>query len=243
MTENKFYGILKFFSNEDYLNDLCNGVFYCNTPEFYRLHEGEGVSDHTESCSASYRNERGDRNGRIVIQGKHTINLTNFTMRSAGEKDSWLHCWTTVLIPNNDKELNELISNFNRLRNEFGLNYAYIRPANIKPFISLLSNLTKNDVRAGDVKYSPSFNEWSPCCKNIEYKYQREFRFLIGECPELSVDPLIIRCPNKFKGLIEKNLRIDLCSKDGKYVWFALNGSREFVTRKDRDKVEEIYKN
>jgi hypothetical protein len=48
---------------------------------------------------------------------------------------------------------------------------------------------------------------------------------------------------NKFNRLIEKISRSDLYSQNDKYVWFALNGARKIITRKNRDKVEKAFKN
>ena len=49
MEKPKLCGLLKFFSKEQYLDDFLNGLFYCNTPEYYRLSKQEGVGDQHES--------------------------------------------------------------------------------------------------------------------------------------------------------------------------------------------------
>jgi hypothetical protein len=53
-------GLLKFFRDFDKLKKLRDGLFYCNTPEFYRQSGQEGVSDLHESCSHAYRKNRDD---------------------------------------------------------------------------------------------------------------------------------------------------------------------------------------
>lgn len=191
MKKGKIIGIIKFFKSEDYLDQLCNGKLFCNTPEYYRLHDAEGVSDRSECCSWAYRKSRGDVGGRIEVEG-HTIEgITNITYRANGYKDSWLHCWTTLVMPQSDEELDNFIKDIKRIRSEFGLNYAYIRPSKISPFINHIKTMTTHEVKAGEVAYSEKTHDWSPACKSKKYQYQREFRILIGECQELSTEPLI----------------------------------------------------
>jgi len=94
-------GIVKFYRNEEYLDEFLAGKLYCNTPEYYRLHDGEGVSDPNESITASYRPERGDPKPTMHIAGKPISpdRIGRLTVRGTGRKDRWLHCWTRLTVP------------------------------------------------------------------------------------------------------------------------------------------------
>lgn len=234
MDNRDFFGIIKFFKNEEFLSQLCGGTLFCNTPEYYRLHDGEGVSDRYECCTWSFRKIRGDTGAKIVVNGYSIEELTNVTFRSTGMKDSWLHCWTTLETPKNEAELGILVKDIQRIRSEFGLNYAYIPPTKIKPFIEHIKTLTTHKVEACKVTYSDKQKDWSPVCKSTRYKYQREFRILIGECQELSTEPLIIQNKNNFNDFIMKNISIEYSSIDSEWIWFGIDGTREIVHNKER---------
>jgi len=168
-----FLGIIKFFKNEDYLAQLLGGKLYCNTPEYYRLNDEKGVSDRFECCTWSFRESRGDTGAKIVVDG-HTIQgLTNVTIRSTGMKDRWLHCWTRLLMPQDETQLEQLVADLRRVRSEFGLHYAYIPEFKIKSFIERIKGMTTHKVGAGNVIYSEDSTDWSPICKSIAYQYQR----------------------------------------------------------------------
>ncbi|MFA6500150.1 MAG: hypothetical protein WC256_11675 [Desulfurivibrionaceae bacterium] len=232
MKEGDILGIIKFFRNEDHLDQLCNGKIFCNTPEFYRLHDKDGVADCTECCTWSFRKNRGDTGAKIVVEGHSIGGLTNITFRATGAKDSWLHCWTILRMPINDEELESLVKDIKRIRSEFGLNYAYIQPSKINQFINRIKTLTKHEVKAGEVVYSENFTDWSPACKNTNYEYQREFRILIGECQELSTEPLIIESPQRFSDVIMKNINFKISSEDDAWIWFGLNGTEDIAHNK-----------
>jgi|GEM_PF-1247438 len=231
------FGIIKFFKNEEYLNQLCGGKLFCNTPEFYRLHNEKGISDPFESCAWSYRRGRGDEPAKVVIDGHKIDGLSSVTFRSNGIKDSWLHCWTALAEPKDDIELLNLVNDLNRIRSEFGLNYAYIPPSKIKPFIDYIQSMTTHHVNAGMVSYSNKRTDWSPACKSTNYEYQREYRILIGECKELSVEPLVIESKTNFNDFIMRDIKIEITSKDGEWIWFGLNGCSEIIHDKSSNSI------
>jgi hypothetical protein len=216
MNNSEIFGLIKFFDNDDFLSQLCNGTFYCNTPECYRLHTKQGVSDPYECCSWSFRKTRGDAGAKIVVGGNTIEGLNNITCRATGMKDSWLHCWTLLEFSQDEAEVESLVNDLQRIRNEFGSNYAYMLPSNIWPFFNHLKTLTQHKVSAIRVTYSSKPNEWSPICKSMDYQYQREFRFLIGECQELTTDPLIIQNQKGFSDFILKDAGIAIQNINGK---------------------------
>ena len=237
MQNRDVFGIIKFFNNEEYLSQLCGGKLYCNTPEFYRLNDEKGISDRSECCSWSFRKSRGDAGAKIVIGGHVIDGLTNVTIRSTGMKDSWLHCWTTLTIPQDEMELENLVNDLRRIRSEFGLFYAYIPPANINPFIDHIKTLSKHEVKSGMVMYSDKHKDWSIICKSTDYRYQREFRIVVGECQELSTEPLILEDIKGFNGFLLKNISIDITSSDYEWIWFRINGDRDIVHNQKRTDI------
>jgi hypothetical protein len=90
-------GIIKFFRNENHLNELCAGKLHCSTPEFYRMSNVEGVADKNECVTDSYRRNRGDKEMIFKINGIQMCGIQHNTLRGTGMKDRWLHCWTLLI--------------------------------------------------------------------------------------------------------------------------------------------------
>ena len=197
-------GLIKFFSNDSFLDALIDGTLYCNTPEFYRKSELEGVSDLNESCLFSYRPERGDDEIILQVNGVEIQGVKRLTAYNPGLRDAWLHCWMVLDIPKTDEELIALKEDVLRLQTEFGRNYAFIRYDSITPFLNALKTLTDHRVVAGKVAYSANSTDCGPHCKDISYSYQKEFRYLVGECGVNEVAPLVLKYDEGFGKYIEK---------------------------------------
>jgi hypothetical protein len=206
--KNKMIGIIKFFNDESYLDSLISGTFYCNTPEFYRQSKVEGVSDKNESCLFSYRGERGDDKIVLEFNGLEIKNIKSLTAHNPSPRDAWLHCWMALEIPKTDEELEALERDVLRLQIEFGRSYAFISSDKIAPFLNAIQILTPLQVTARKVDYCDKAINWSPICKDISYSYQREFRFLIGQCTTTQVEGLKLNRENGFSEFILKNPKI-----------------------------------
>ena len=191
-------GIIKFFSNNSFLEKLIAGKLYCNTPEYYRHNKLEGVSDQNESCLFSFRPERGDEEIILEVNGINIKDIKRLTAHNSGLREAWLHCWMTLEIPKTDEELIALKKDVHRMQTEFGPDYAFIRYDRIHSFLNTIKTLTDYQVIAGKVAYSEKSTDCGPSCKALSYSYQREFRFLIGECGIDNVDPLILNCKEGF---------------------------------------------
>jgi len=124
MKAGNILGIIKFFKNEKYLKDLCAGKLYCNTLEFYRLNNEVGVGDKHEGVSYAYRKKRGEKYGSLIVDGVPLPGIETLTLRGTGRKDSWLHCWTLLIMPANDEELEKFYKDISQMRLEFGPHYA-----------------------------------------------------------------------------------------------------------------------
>lgn len=59
--------------------------------------------------------------------------------------------------------------------------------------------------------------------KSLEYSYQREYRFLFGECSASEIEHYIFNDLDGFSNLIFKNTDFRLQSSDGKKVFFDLS--------------------
>lgn len=223
MSNNYFLGIIKFFRDPNKLNALENGLFYCNTPEYYRFSSDEGISDLHESCTTAYRSSRGDLPIKIKIKGQEIEGLTAVTIYQGGTKDRWLHCWFGLHIPQNESELNFLANDLNRMRKEFGVNFAFIPCDKIAAFVNHLETLSTYKVDHGFVRYSDSKMDWSYGCKPSAYSYQREYRFVIGECNHTCVEHLELNSDLGFSNFILINQSIEIVDADAGHVFFHLD--------------------
>lgn len=222
MRSNQLLGIVKFFDNEDYLSKLIDGIFYCKTPEVYRLEKREGVSDRLEGCRYSYRAERGDGDTSLTFNGVDISDAVAVTIQSTRHKDSWMHCWFSLRVPENEDSLILLKSDIERMKAEFGSKCAFIPLEKMKPFIEHLQKLSSKSLGCGFVEYSEDPNQWGRLCKSMQYAYQREYRFLFGECSVHDVEPYIFNEEQGFSEYIYRGESLKLTSKSGEKIWLEL---------------------
>lgn len=78
----------------------------------------------------------------------------------------------------------------------------------IAPFLNTIQFLTPLQVIARKVDYCDKAINRSPICKDVLYSYQREFRFLIGQCTITQVEGLKLNRENGFSEFILKNPKI-----------------------------------
>jgi hypothetical protein len=230
MVLNLFLGILKFFQNEKYLDELISGVFRCTPPEIYRNNDEKGKSDKFESCFLSYRPERNDEPMILKVGDYEISDLLGLTIYNKNYTDSWMHCWFIFQLPKDEEALKLLNTEIQRMQQEFGNNYAFIPSANLKPFVNRLKKLSSKKMYCGSVKYSPEKHDWENLCKGLDFSYQREYRFLFGECSSSEKEPYVIEDPKGFGSLILKNPNLKLESNDKKVIWFELNKTNKTDT-------------
>lgn len=223
MEANQFIGLIKFFRNEDFLDKLCSGLFYCNTPEEYRLNEQKGIGDPVESCRHSYRLSRNDSEIFVEINGHVLTGVEGLTLHNSGSRDSWLHCWFELRIPSDQDALNTLNANIKRMKTEFGNNFAFIPAPKLKPLVELLQKHSEHPLYCGSVQYSNDPSEWGNLCKSLEFSYQNEYRFLFGKCDTHSLEPYQFNITEDLKDFIFKNPELKLVdSIDQESEWFVL---------------------
>lgn len=216
-------GLIKFFKNEDFLDQFLSGCFYCNTPEYYRLSNSPGVSDKNESALYTYRQSRGDSGIKLSINDLVTDEVLSLTIHPSGFGDAYLHCWTLFEIPKTESDLNLLKNDLKRMRSEFGEHYAFLPLNNLSELFGRINKRNDKKVWCQEVTYSASPNRWSSVCKSKDFAYQREFRFGIEGCNTHSLEPLILQCPNGFKDLVHKNPHIELGDQMSGVKWLEIH--------------------
>lgn len=137
MRANNLLGLIKFFSNEDFLDKLVGGLMHCQNPERYHQSKQEGVSDKHESCSYAWRSERGDSAISILINGKElpSDGLRALTIHNGQPSESWISCWFMLHVPPDANELTRLTTDVKRMKDEFGRGFAFIPHDRIGPFL------------------------------------------------------------------------------------------------------------
>jgi hypothetical protein len=194
--------LIKFFRDRDKLDSFLDGMFWCNTPEFYRLEDAAGVGDKNESCVHSYRASRDGVRATSTIEGLSPIEITSSTWHNYSLKDRWMHCWFEWNLPKTDKDGIRLVEDINRMMSEFGNLYTVLLYRDISEFISRVDKVTDLNFGANTVRYSTIREEWNSLCKDTRYAYQREFRFLLGECSASEVEPQKIYISKGFRDIV-----------------------------------------
>lgn len=220
--EKHIFCLIKFFSNKEYLDYLLQGRFYCNTPEFYRNFEGEGVGDINESCISSFRKGRSDFEPTITIKGLEAIDITSATLHGNEKKEKWMHCWFALTKPESDEEFEQFICNIKRMRDEFGKHFAIIDAVHISKLVEAIETSSGHNVYHGLVEYSDNRPDWSSRCKSSEYAYQQEYRFLIGNCNHLDKAPLKFKLPKNCYKLVTGNSPLQMADNKTGELLFKL---------------------
>ena len=206
-------GLLKFFERDDYIDSLLGGTVFFAAPETYRADGHEGRGDPQESCAAAYRMQAGDLPLQMKF-GDQEFQVTALTVHSAGRKQGWLHCWFAIELPTDFEELERLIEDINRMRDQFGSRYVFLHAERIDNFVDRvrgsLPSEPKDGIDHGLVNYSARQDEFGVFCKAHHYAYQREYRFVLGECGHIETTAKQVRCPGGFKDILflEPTIRI-----------------------------------
>ena len=176
--------LIKWGKCED-LEKLVQGELYLNTPEYYRIHADNSFGDKFESCAYSYRAGR-DEIAPVLL--KDGVPLSHFRTKSAtfytaSKQSFYLHCWSMVSAWDSPSELKALALGLQRQREQLGPCFVALRSRDIG---SLLERIQEKepDARCSHIEYSDDLNRQSCVCKRTQFAWQREFRFLVGDCAE-----------------------------------------------------------
>ena len=236
MQANQICGLFKFYRQETRLDQLIAGTIHANTAEFYRTHKAPGVRDPYESVSWAYREEAGDPPPRMWVNDRELTGLTRLTVRGTGMKDRWLHCWTILRFPESPAALDQLVADLQRMREEFGTHYGFIFPQDTNALLGRIQKCTKHEVNCAEVSYTNDMRNQSPVCKAEEYRYQREWRILIGEPPEHSTEPLRIDVSGGLSAHIHKDPPLRLFDERRNIDWLTMDGDGGFTYTRPQER-------
>ena len=192
MTEVRVAAIVR-FGRREHLEQLLEGKIRWVPPEYYRMRYEHPTGDLDESCSASYRRVRASWKPVLTVDG-HEIpadDMISLTLRGKGHPDRYLHCWSIIALPEDPDQLACLKDDLTRIRLEFGCDYLSMPHTNIEEYLVRIALKSPGEVSASIVRYTGRREEWGPACKDLQFKYQREFRFLSGKCEERDEMPII----------------------------------------------------
>ncbi|MRT05280.1 hypothetical protein [Ewingella americana] len=216
MSNKTFVGIVRFTSHQ-YANDLVSGQVYFGAAENYRHREDgiymQGIADFNESCIACYRSDRDFEPPILkfrIPNSDGSIPDTFFSLKGIkkldvkmGTDDHWLSCWYSLFIDEDDIEhdVNNIQEDMDKMRNEFGTTAVFIFKDDIAKFVEILNE--KVDVHYGFVGYTKNHMECNVFKKRYEFKYQKEFRFVISGCPPRSKENKLVTLDDSVDGLLK----------------------------------------
>ncbi|MCK8586381.1 hypothetical protein LNQ51_16140 [Yersinia ruckeri] len=201
--------LVKFFAKSEYKQAFLNGQVFCSTPAYYRKANKVGVADRCESAIYSHYNGfEPDDDIRLAIGlgkkfGVNKINLKDcisFILRQAREVDSWLNCW--YLLDLTTTTPNSLADNLDRMLKEFGEHTVLLDMDNFGEFLQRIKKHSTKAVDFCTVQYTENPFEISKYRKLSRYSYQKEFRFMFGECDFQCIEPYdTLLIPGGFRDL------------------------------------------
>ena len=173
----------------EHLEKLVQGKLYLNTPEYYRINADKSFGDKFESCAYSYRQERDQfapvlfKNGVQLSQ----VHPTSATIYSATDRSFYLHCWSIVSAWNDFRRHERMLADLKKQQEQLGPCFVALRSGNIGKLLKRIQRMEPN-ADCSHVEYSDDPNRQSCVCKRTQFSWQREFRFLVGECAEKHTD-------------------------------------------------------
>jgi len=185
----KRVGALIKWGKREHLEKLVRGELYLNTPEYYRINADKTFGDEFESCAYSYREERDEIAPVFLKDGVPLSQLhpTSATVYGATDRSFHLHCWSMVSAWDESHELEALVADLQAQREQLGPCFVALRSRDIGTLLERI-RVMEPDAGCSHVEYSDDPNRQSCVCKRTRFSWQREFRFLIGECAERDRD-------------------------------------------------------
>ncbi|MBM3955095.1 MAG: hypothetical protein FJ284_13575 [Planctomycetes bacterium] len=219
-------GLLKFFGKDEYLASLARGLVYFTPPESYRIDGHEGRGDPQESCSATFRMQDGGFPLQMKF-GDQELQVTALTAHNPGRKPGRLNCWFAIGLPTDFEELERLVNDVNQMRATFGSRYVFLHRDHIEVFAShVRANAPSESANALDhglVEYSARQSEWGVFCKPAGYAYQREYRFVLGECGHMERAAQKVQCPADVQHILHVEPTIQIYAQTEKELLLVLD--------------------
>ncbi len=207
--------LIKFFSKREHYLSFKKGTNLFRTPHYYRKDKSVGRGDRGESCTGYWDKKLGDELPSIVNNGVR-VNLDGvqsiLVYPAAEQKDAWLQSWAVIGPYNNfENSLEQMI-------NDFGTYFVILPATKIGEYRHLLAKASGCKVHMGAVRYSDDPLEGSLVIKHSKFSYQKEFRFLLGECSKGEMHDKKIQLQGVSKLLLEAStLRLTNQSGEIKY--------------------------
>ena len=212
---------IKFFNNPKYANDLLEGKFFCNTPAYYRKSNMEGVGDTQESVAYSGTYDPNYRIDNISLKKLVKLSdlpvpeneLKELTVSLFPEqfKHGWLHCWFVIDEVTDLEFVAQLAADLIRVQKEFGLNYVFFTSNDFHEMTKRLADKLDRPVGTARIAYTDNNYFHNIACKRLEYKYQREFRFILEECEINETNPKIY-CLGDMRDILKFNKPVKILS-------------------------------
>lgn len=210
--------LIKFFSEEEHYLAFKKGITLFRTPHYYRKNEDAGRGDRSESCLGYWDKQLGDELPNIINNGDK-INLDDaqniLVYPAAEQKDAWLQSWA-IIGPHNNFE-----NSLAQMLNEFGTYFVILPATKISAYAHLLAKTSGCKVHMGLVRYSENPLERSLVVKDSKFSYQKEFRFLVGECSKGEIRDKKIQLQGINKMLLKAST-LKLTSPSGEVKYCSL---------------------
>lgn len=220
--------LIKFFSKEEHYLSFKKGTNLFRTPHYYRNDKSVGRGDRGESCIGYWDRTLGDDFPNI-IDNDDRLNLDDaqsiLVYPAAEQKDAWLQSWA-IIGPHNNFE-----NSLEKMINEFGAYFVILPATKIDEYRHLLAKTSGCKVHMGAVRYSDNPLEGSLVVKHSKFSYQKEFRFLLGECSKGEMRDKKIQLQGVNKLLIETSA-LRFKSQSGEVKYCSLGNKKVVRTSK-----------
>lgn len=181
MKNNKYYiyGLMKFFSCEADKQKFLAGSVLLRPPHYFRTSLEAGRGDQFESCVGFYDKELGHKLPRLT-ENTGTLSLKDIKsilIYPVDEPyDAWMQSWCAVGTHNGFEDSLSL------MLKKFGNHFVFLPANRIETYKKRLAKKTGLPVTGGLVQYTDDRKKGSLMTKSIHFEYQKEYRFLVGEC-------------------------------------------------------------
>lgn len=213
--ERRVVALIK-WGKAEYLSSLAAGELYLNTPLYYQENADKAFGDRFESCAYSYREGRDRRAPELRVDGLplKDLKLTSANIFTATDRYYYLHCWSMISAWRSADELNSLLEDLQRQRQERGPCFVALRARDIETLLARIQAV-ETDAHCSHVEYSPDPNRHGCVCKRQQFSWEREFRFLVGECDKKETEARVLQLGD-LSDLLLLNGALDLLNGDTK---------------------------
>lgn len=198
------------------------GEVLLRTPHYYRTHDEPGRADRFESCVGFYDKNRGHNLPKFEIPiDVQTLNdVQSVLIYPMNEpNDAWIQSWSAVGTHNNFED------SLSRMIKEFGSYFVFLPAKRIATYEQRLSKKSRLVVKSGLVEYTKDSSKRSLMMKTIDFEYQREYRFLVGECEKNYKEDLNIKVGN-MQPILTEAMSFKFLKPDGTSIYCGIGDDK-----------------